>query len=563
MDSKIFLGKYRVSAEEIAAVGVPTDGALAYEGEEIDSGKTVIVELVPAERLKSTMRQKLEAEAEAAKELRHVNIPALYDFGSQEGDLVYVTEDFEGTLAEEWVNMNGPMPVGAVLRIAAQVVSALGAAAFYRLAHRTINPSNIVLVPGQTAEGEWPLIKVLHFVGGTPMFPQADAVVPAFDKSLHYASPEQVQQGIVDFRSEIYSLGGTMWFLLTGAPPPMVGSIEDKVSSTMPKRVGRLLAQMLAPSPAERPHDPLAFYRQLQDCLTQVEQRETLARATKNRPVPVDIPKRRRRSPLKTLARAAIVLAMAALTAFILREYLRHQRVVHAEEPIGVPIGVIDVAPSGTPVIAEPDDAMVSIVTQPSSAAADSDAVDALPSPADSMENASTNEVAAAPVQPATSDAPATPELPDLAPVQAINTSTPPPATDSSEVALAKQAAPPIAETSPTISPQTEPKKIIMREVRRAEPFEEPTPSEPTPPGEGPDEVAPDATASPGPPRNSVPKTERSPDGKRETKKKSRKVGETDPDPAILVKVPRTKSEPTPKSKPQKEERIYLPKPAR
>jgi serine/threonine protein kinase len=566
MDSKIFLGKYRVSAEEIGAVGEPTDGALAYEGEEIDSGKTVIVEVVPAAGLKSAMRQKLEAEAEAGKELRHVNIPALYDFGIQDGDLVYVTEDFEGTLAEEWVNMNGPMPVGAVLRIAAQVVSALGAAAFHRLSHQALNPGNIVLVPGQTAEGEWPLIKVLHFVGGTPMFPRTDAGVPAFDKSLHYASPEQIQHGIVDFRSEIYSLGGTMWFLLTGAPPPMVGSIEDKVS-TMPKRVGRLLTQMLSASPAERPHDPLAFYRQLQDCLTQVEQRATMARSSKSRPVPVDIPKRRR-TPLKTVARAALVLAMAALTALILREYLQHRRVVHAEEPIGVLIGVTDAAPSATPVIAEPDDSMVSIVTKPNSAVAESDAVAALPSATVSIENASTNQVAVAPVQPTASDALASPELPEPAPVPANNASTPPPAIDSSAVALASRVeaaatAAPIAEASPSISPQTEPKKIIMREVRRAEPFEEEPSPEPTPPGEGPAEAAPDATASPSPQRNSGPKTDRSPDGKRETNKKSRKVKETDPEHTVLVKVPRNKSEPTPKSKPREEERIYLPPPAR
>ena len=169
--------------------------------------------------LKPAVREQLEAEATAAKKLNHVNIPALYDFGVEDDHLVYVTEDFEGTLAEEWVNAHGPMPVGPVLRIAAQVVSALGAAAFHRIIHHAINPSNLVLVPGQTAEGEWPLIKVLHFVGVAPKFSGTDVAVAAFDKSLHYASPEQLQTGTVDFRSELYSLGCTMWFLLTGAPP--------------------------------------------------------------------------------------------------------------------------------------------------------------------------------------------------------------------------------------------------------------------------------------------------------------------------------------------------------
>ena len=52
MDSKIFLRKYRVSAEEIEAVGEPSDGPLAYEGEEIDSGKKMVVEVVPVASLK-------------------------------------------------------------------------------------------------------------------------------------------------------------------------------------------------------------------------------------------------------------------------------------------------------------------------------------------------------------------------------------------------------------------------------------------------------------------------------------------------------------------------------
>ena len=365
MDSKIFLRKYRVSAEEIEAVGEPGDSPVAYEGEEIDSGKKMVVEVVPAAALKMAVREQLEAEAIAAKKLNHVNIPALYDFGVEDDHLVYVTEDFDGTLAEEWVNTNGPMPVGPVLRIASQVVSALGAAAFHRIVHRAINPSNLVLVPGQTAQGEWPLVKVLHFVGGAPKFSGTDVSAAAFDKSLPYASPEQLQHGAVDFRSEIYSLGCTMWFLLTGAPPPMApkgpmavqpattGLAADKMSA-MPKEVRRLLAQMLSANPDARPRDPLAFYRQLQDCLTQVERPETMSRklgVPVSRTGAIGMPKNQR-TPLKALARAALFLAMAALAALVLRGYVRHRRVVHAEKPIGVPIGVTDAFASATPVTA-------------------------------------------------------------------------------------------------------------------------------------------------------------------------------------------------------------------
>jgi serine/threonine-protein kinase len=362
MDSKIFLRKYRVSVEEIEAMGEPGDSPVVYDGEEIDSGKKMVVEVVPAAALKMAVREQLEAEAIAAKKLTHLNIPALYDFGVQDDNLVYVTEDFDGTLAEEWVNTNGPMPVGPVLRIASQVVSALGAAAFHRIVHRAINPSNLVLVPGQTAEGEWPLVKILHFVGGAPKFSGTDVSAAAFDKSLPYASPEQLHHGTVDFRSEIYSLGATMWFLLTGAPPltaaigPMAvqptttGLAVDKLSA-MSKEVRRLLAQMLSANPDARPRDSLAFYRQIQNCLTQAERPETMSRKLAvpvSRTGAIGMP-RNQRTPLKTLVRAALFLTMAALAAWVLGGYVRHRRVVDAEEPIGVPIGVTDAFASATP----------------------------------------------------------------------------------------------------------------------------------------------------------------------------------------------------------------------
>jgi serine/threonine-protein kinase len=231
MEHRIFLGKYRVAADEMAQVAAEPAAAgpgaeqqttaRIYRGVEINSGQEVTVEVVPSAGFKQSVREKLEAEAEAAGKISHVNIPELYDFAIEDGQLIYVTEYFDGTTAQDWVNQHGPMPTGAVLRIALQVMGAMGAAAFHKISHHAINPANLLLVPGQTAEGDWPLIKVLHFIGVAPTFAGGDMSVAAFDKSTHYASPEQLQGKTVDFRSEIYSLGATMWFLLTGAPPLM------------------------------------------------------------------------------------------------------------------------------------------------------------------------------------------------------------------------------------------------------------------------------------------------------------------------------------------------------
>ncbi|HWM26542.1 MAG TPA: protein kinase [Chthoniobacterales bacterium] len=609
MDNNIFLGKYRISAEEIAAVGELADSPLAYEGEEIDSGKKVVVEVIPAAPLQPAVREKLEAEAAAAKKLSHVNIPALYDFGVEDDRLVYVTEDFEGTLAEEWVNAHGPMPVGPVLRIAAQVVSALGAAAFHRISHHAINPSNLVLVPGQTAEGEWPLVKVLHFVGVAPKFSGGpDLSVAAFDKALHYASPEQLQHGAVDFRSEIYSLGCTMWFLLTGAPPlttphgPMAepltqtglaqtGLALDKIGG-LPKKIRRLLAQMLSVNPEARPRDPLAFFRQLQDCLAQVERRETISRKFG---VPVISNGRdfnrpgRRRTAMKTLALAAVFLAIAALAALVLPNYLRHRRVVQGEEPIGVPVGVTDAFASATPVTANAPSAIVSNTTAPPAAVADSnnaqsppakDAELEKPVATDSVDATAANQVALAPLPSAPPDSSVAPQTQESPPVVANNAGNLPAATDSPGGAVTADTpptAPPSSqlaavsqvEATPAESPgdkavtqESEREKTVMREVRRAELVEEPEVrrAEPAPPEEGPAEVASDTTASSDPQPSSVTQSEESGNVAETAETTSRKEKRTDPEPKA-VKPRAKKTERTATSRRRAGPRTYPPQP--
>jgi eukaryotic-like serine/threonine-protein kinase len=517
MDSKIFLGKYRVAAEEMEAVGEIADSPLAYEAKEIDSGKKVVVEIVPAASLKTAVRERLEAEAIAAKKLNHVNIPALCDFGVEDNHLVYVTEDLEGTPAEEWVNAEGPMPVGPVLRIASQVVSALDAAAFHRINHRAINPSNLVLVPGQTAEGEWPLVKVLHFVGVAPKLSGTDVAVAAFDKSLHYASPEQIQNGTVDFRSELYSLGATMWFLLTGAPPlvapagPKAASLARSGVATekidaMPKKVRHLLAQMLAVNPEARPGDLLAFDRTLQDCLHQVERRETMALKFG---IPSFSPNgvtRHPRVPVKALALTALFLASAAVAGLVVSGYFRHGRIVRAEEPIGKPIGVPEASASVTPVTAN-SNALASN-TAPSTMAmvesssvqsaqplnAESPPANAPPPSTESVVSAVTKQVDETPAPRMVTDSPNDLQSPEPASVMTNNFGSLPAVADLREVAPSKQPEPtpvksPDAEAG-ALAQQTAP--TIMHEVRRAEP---------APPEESPESAAPETTASTSEPR--------------------------------------------------------------
>src|SRR5580765_1801276 len=91
--SKIFFGKYRVAADEVGGVKEPSDRPTTFEGEEIASGKKVRIEIVPIRSLKTGMRPQLEASAITAKQLNHLNIQPLHDFGLQDDCLVYVREN--------------------------------------------------------------------------------------------------------------------------------------------------------------------------------------------------------------------------------------------------------------------------------------------------------------------------------------------------------------------------------------------------------------------------------------------------------------------------------------
>jgi serine/threonine protein kinase len=496
MEFKIFLGKYRVAHDEMALAAPPAaDDALGaetltpvsetpataavYRGVEIDSGRDVAVEVIPAFSLKRAARERLEAEALAARKINHINIPALYDFGVEDDHLVYVTEYFDGTSAEEWVNAHGPMPTGAVFRIALQVVGAMGVASIHKISHHALNPANLILVPGQTPEGDWPLVKVSHFVGVAPTFSSADSSVASFDKSSHYASPEQLQGGPVDFRSEIYSLGASMWFLLTGAPPlttskgagavqpATVGRAADKLNG-MPKKVRRLLAQMLSANPEARPQEPLAFYRQIQESLAQVDRRETMARklgvpflsGSKTAALPSRRPFR-----TKLVALAAIVIAIAAIASISIASYLRHQRIRQAAEPIGKPIGVSEpVVGTAPPVTA--------IAIAPTIA----------PAPPQPEQTTQTTVAQKNQAPPVVASAPAIKPLPSAAeqtaPATVVEQNQPPPVSDSTAVAAANNqaAAPPPqpsqSETTVTSEPPTvaanEPKPVIEERSKPA-----------------------------------------------------------------------------------------------
>ena len=347
MENKLFLNRYRLS---LGWNGLPvelhrTPTTIMYRGQEWESGRELAIELVPWRSTDPVARKQLEAEATAAKQISHINIPKLYDFGIEDGQLIYVTEYFEGHTAEAWVAARGPLPTAAVLRAAVQIADALRAASFHRLSHRALCPANIVFEPNETALGEWPAIKVLHWLGLPTNFAEAGEGDARLATASRFASPEQRRGEKADFPSATYSLGRSIWFLLTGAlPAAPVPAIEGTPAAPneveklrgVPKIVRHLLGRMLRLNPAERPQDPVALSAFLQTCLARVERREAMNRRLRfrvgARPRVVEAGTARKR-PTKAQAVAAVLLVCAALAAIAMPRYFHARTSAQASIP--------------------------------------------------------------------------------------------------------------------------------------------------------------------------------------------------------------------------------------
>lgn len=334
MENRVLLNRYRLS---LARNGLPvelnrTPTAVLYRAQEIETGREVALELVTT-TITPGLRQVLEAEATVAREINHINIPKLYDFGFDRDDLVYVSEYCEGPTATAWVAARGSLSAAAVLRVALQVVETLGAMAFHRIVHHSLNPDNIIFVGNQTTKGGWPSIKVLHWLGVAPVLGETGD--PRLENAARFASPEQLHANVVELPSEIYSLGATMYFLLTGAPPDSAlevgsgtaGSLSAELGG-VPRLVRRVLGEMLQPDPDKRPQDPVALAAFLQSCLARVEQQEKTGRGFGIAAVvksPTGLKRKRPPLSLKQGAVALAVLVLALVAAFGLpRRFFAH-----------------------------------------------------------------------------------------------------------------------------------------------------------------------------------------------------------------------------------------------
>ncbi|MBA3961215.1 MAG: protein kinase [Chthoniobacterales bacterium] len=233
-------------------------------------------------------RARFLREARAAAKLRHPNIARVSHYGEQDGECYYVMELVDGETLDARVKREGPFSPALALEITERVTQALVAADAGGVVHRDLKPSNLMLVAaGANSPGvkviDWGLAKAVE--SGSPL--AIDQTFGGFVGTPTYASPEQVlpkKEQRVDARSDIYSLGVTLWYLLCGRTP-FVGRTLDEIhqkqvgqalpfeqltAARVPRPIMALLRSMIAADPGDRPQSARELLARLQRCQAQL-----------------------------------------------------------------------------------------------------------------------------------------------------------------------------------------------------------------------------------------------------------------------------------------------------
>src|SRR6476646_1662894 len=277
---------------EVGADGFPLElgaGAMAvtYRARDTVLNSTVALKVIDRKVAQTPgVRSRFLREARAAAQIHHPNVARVTHYGEQDGECFYVMELVEGETLEAKVRREGPLPLGLALEITEQVARALAAAEACGAVHRDIKPSNIMLEsdPG----GGAPIVKVIEYGIAKILDPEAERgaeqTQTGFIGTPAFASPEQFapsEQMKIDTRSDIYSLGVTFWYLLSGRVPFVGRTLNDirlrqteplpteqlKVGD-VPARILALLKSMLAPDPKDRPQSARELLAEVHRCYT-------------------------------------------------------------------------------------------------------------------------------------------------------------------------------------------------------------------------------------------------------------------------------------------------------
>jgi CheY-like chemotaxis protein len=271
----LVLGDYRV----LDRLGAGCLGVV-FKAEHIESREPAAIKvLVPTSKRESSALVRLLAERHSVSQVQHPNIVRVLDVGEAHSDdpdcpiiYYYVMQYVSGADLEQHVQRQGPLTVAETCNVGYEIASALAAAHRHKVVHRDLKPSNVVLTDdGHARLLDFGLVRSFNAALGNSQMQPA---------RTEYLAPEQLTEirPSVDVRTDLYSLGATLCWCLTGKPPfagrgerpaqlaeRAAQPVPDlaKLGVEVPEALGELLATLLAVDPAGRPGNPVAVMQAL------------------------------------------------------------------------------------------------------------------------------------------------------------------------------------------------------------------------------------------------------------------------------------------------------------
>lgn len=208
MIGKRINGRYQI-LENIGGGGM----ANVYKAQDMILDRIVAVKVLqPQYSNDEQFIKRFRREAQAATSLAHPNVVNIYDVGEEEDTYYIVMEYVEGSTLKEYIQNEGRLSIEEAVHIMQQIMSAISHAHVNHIIHRDIKPHNILI----SKLGE---AKVTDFGIARAMSSATITHTNSVMGSVHYLSPEQARGGVINYKSDIYSLGIVLYEMITGKVP--------------------------------------------------------------------------------------------------------------------------------------------------------------------------------------------------------------------------------------------------------------------------------------------------------------------------------------------------------